>query len=74
MTLMEVVLVLTCIQTQKARLKDREEISEIKEYYQIYQECSYLEELTQTEWSINKKKRKKNEELWKLKLKVRNTI
>ena len=34
-----------------------------EEYCQIYQQCFYLEELTQIEWSIRKKKTKQRKSL-----------
>ena len=57
MTLMKIVLVLTCIETQSSIILLKRWRGDYKkeQYCQIYQQCFYLEELTQIEWSISKK-------------------
>ena len=52
---------------------DGEEISEKKEYCQIYQQCFYLEELSQIQWSISKKN-KTMETTMKQKLEIKYII
>ena len=58
MTLLEIVLVLACIETQKVQYffyRWRGDF-EKEAHCQIYQQCFYLEELSQIQLSISKKK------------------
>ena len=57
MTLMEIILVLFCLETCLLK-RWRRRFFRKEEYCQIYQQCFYLEELSQIQWSISKKQNK----------------
>ena len=57
MTLMEIALVLTCIETESSIILLKRWRGDFRkeEYCQIYRQCFYLKELTQNESSVSKK-------------------